>query len=135
MSLPEACESTEPTPSPSGLLENDAVFDPELSHPDCYEIVWFNSDVENPIKLNRLRQISDYIHFFNNVDNCRDYIEMIMTASDNNPIFLVTSGYLSEKLALSVCHFDRISSIHCLTKTSSEEEWMKNNPKVSLNTH
>jgi hypothetical protein len=62
MSIPKTCESTEPTPSPSGLLENDAVFDPELSHPDCYEIVWYNSDVENPIKLNRLRQISDYIN-------------------------------------------------------------------------
>jgi hypothetical protein len=56
---------------------------------------------------------------------------MMVTASDNNSIFLVTSSYLSKKLALSVCHFDRISSIHCLTKTSSEEEWMKNNPKVS----
>jgi hypothetical protein len=63
MSLPETCESTEPIPSPFELLENNAVFDPELSHSDCYEIVWFNSDVENSIKLNRLRQINDYINF------------------------------------------------------------------------
>jgi hypothetical protein len=131
-SASETCESVNPTFLSSTLSKNDAVFYLELSQLDCYEIIWFNSDVDNPIKLNRLRKISDYVKFFDNIDNCRDYIEMVANVSDKNATLLVTSGHLAEKLVLSVHHLNQISSIHCLIKTSSEEKSMKNNPKVSL---
>jgi hypothetical protein len=64
--------TTNQTLTPSTLPKNDA-----LSDLDYYEIIWFNSDPENPVKLDRLRTISDCVKFFDNIDNCREYIAMI----------------------------------------------------------
>ncbi|CAF3430033.1 unnamed protein product [Rotaria socialis] len=128
----ETCESIEPTSLPSTLPKNDAAFDLELCRLDHYEIIWFNSDVDNPIKLNRLRKISDYVKFFDNIENCRDYIEIVATASDKSALFLVSSGPLAKKLVLAVHHLNAISSIHCLINAYSEEEWMTNDPKIKI---
>ena len=115
ISIPQTCESVECKASSSSLSENSVEFDSELSHLESYEIIWFNCDTENPVKLNRLRKISDYIKFFDNVDLCRHYIEMITIASDKNVIFLVASGHLADELILPVHHLNHIRSIHCLT--------------------
>jgi hypothetical protein len=123
------------TSAPSTLPKNEAVFDPKLLHLDNYEIIWFNSDAENPIKFNRLRTISDYVKFFDNINNCREHIERIIAASDQRTIFLVTSGHSAEKLVPTVNRLNQICSIHCLIKDTLENEWILNDPKVSLNTY
>lgn len=135
LSSPKTYEPVESTFCSSTVSKNDIVFESELPHLNYYEVIWFNSDVENPIKLNRLRKISDYIKLFDNFDNCRDYIEMVTTTSDKIAIFLVTSGHSSEKLILTVHNLNRIFSIHCLIKNSTEEEWMLKESKVSFYYH
>jgi hypothetical protein len=117
--------TTNQTLTPSTLPKNDA-----LSDLDYYEIIWFNSDPENPVKLDRLRTISDCVKFFDNIDNCREYIETVV--SDRSTIFLVTSGHAAEKLVPVVYNLNQIRSIHCLTKDVPEKEWMSKDPKVSL---
>ena len=114
----------------STLVENDMTSDSELSVLDPYELVWFNSDAENPIKLNRLRKISDYSKYFDDVDRCRDYIGRNMSAFNASTIFLVITGQTAENLLHGIQDLRQISSIHWLTATTSELEMIINNVKV-----
>ncbi len=134
-SIVEGSESLQQTPVSSTLPKNNEASDRELPDLYYYEIVWLNSDTENPVKFDRLRTISDCITFFDNIDNCREYIETVTISSDRNSLFLVTCGHLANKLVSAVYHLDSVSSINCLITGTCEEEWTPKDPKVSSKDH
>ena len=70
----------------------------------------------------RLRTVTDYISFFDNIEDCREFLEAMVA---------VTFGHLAERLITTMYNFNQIFSIHHLIRDDlGEKEWISKYPRV-----
>ncbi|CAF2137827.1 unnamed protein product [Rotaria magnacalcarata] len=117
------------TTADSTILIND-----EKINLESHQLVWLDEKTseqisENIVTIESLRKIVDYTKLFDNVEECRQYLE---NSKDHNDIFLVTSGQSGEKLIPEVHRLQNVLLIYvyCQDKEYHEQwasKYQKNN--------
>ncbi|CAF3851750.1 unnamed protein product [Rotaria magnacalcarata] len=116
------------TTADSTILIND-----EKINLESHQLVWLDEKTseqisENIVTIESLRKIVDYTKLFDNVEECRQYLE---NSKDHNDIFLVTSGQSGEKLIPEVHRLQNVLLIYVYCQDKEyHEQWASKYQKV-----
>ncbi|CAF0991713.1 unnamed protein product [Adineta steineri] len=97
------------TPKESIRKRND-------NHLESFSLIWLNNN-ENVDIQRELRNIINHIETFDDVEECKDYIEK---TSENDRLVLVTNGEFGQQIIPSIHQLRQISSIYI---NSEDKQW------------
>lgn len=95
---------------------------------DNFTVFWITADVTNVKSTEKLREIIDAVHMFDNVDECVNRLADIQKGK----IFVVISGHLSYSIMPLVHPYTQIKYIYILNLEKQEEieTWSKQYRKI-----
>ncbi|CAF3980886.1 unnamed protein product, partial [Adineta steineri] len=100
------------------LLEipNQSIRKRNDNHLESFSLIWLNNN-ENVDIQRELRNIINHIETFDDVEECKDYIEK---TSENDRLVLVTNGEFGQQIIPSIHQLRQISSIYI---NSEDKQW------------
>ncbi|CAF4354691.1 unnamed protein product, partial [Adineta steineri] len=103
------------TPNESIRKRND-------NHLESFSLIWLNNN-ENVDIQRELRNIINHIEIFDDVEECKNYIE---NTSENDRLVLVTNDEFGRQIIPSIHQLRQISSIYI---NSQDNQWTNDFPK------
>ncbi len=109
-------------------------FTPTENNVEISSLVWLDSSVntlqESIDAQQRLRSLMDHLEAFEHEDDCEQYIKSL---SESEPIVLIASGKLGQKIVRRVHQLRQVASIYIYCGDKDRHKvWIKEFPKVSV---
>ncbi|CAF3733935.1 unnamed protein product [Adineta steineri] len=102
---------------------NEPITKTNDNHLESFSLIWLTNN-ENVDIQKELRNIINHIEIFDNVEQCKTYIE---TTSENDRLVLVTNGEFGQQIIPFIHQLRQISSIYI---NSEDQQWTNDTPKL-----
>ncbi|CAF4066724.1 unnamed protein product [Adineta steineri] len=104
-------------------IPNESIEKSNVNHLEGFSLIWLNNN-ENVDIQSELRNIINHIETFEDVEECKNYIE---NTSENDRLVLVTNGEFGRQIVPSIHQLKQISSIYI---NSEDKQWTNDFPKI-----
>ncbi|CAF0901652.1 unnamed protein product [Adineta steineri] len=103
---------------------NESIKKSNVNHLEGFSLIWLNNN-ENDVDIqSELRNIINHIETFDDVEECKNYIE---NTSENDRLVLVTNGEFGRQIVPSIHQLKQISSIYI---NSEDKQWTNDFPTI-----
>ncbi|CAF0824845.1 unnamed protein product [Didymodactylos carnosus] len=122
------------SPEKQNPIQHRQLFDRARVNLESYQLLWLDANVHNDddhkITLESLRKIVDYAKLFDNVEECRQFLENAQDCAITT--FLVVSDDLAEILLSKVHHLKNVSTVYIYGYNTklSPQQWACNYSKI-----
>ena len=98
---------------------------------ELFSLIWFDSDpkiFDDPKINERLRIIINHLQKFNEIKECREYIEQ---RSQDDRLIILLNGFQCHDVLSNIHHFSQVSAIYSYSiDQSSHQQLSEQFPKV-----
>ncbi|CAF0746651.1 unnamed protein product [Adineta steineri] len=105
-------------------IPNESIKKSDVNHLEGFSLIWLNDNGNDVDIQKELRNIINHIETFDDVEECKNYIE---NASENDRLVLVTNGEFGRQIVSSIHQLRQISSIYI---NSEDKQWTNDFPKI-----